>query len=132
MANIEHKESHGPDHVDLLSPFEQSLLGGEIGVYDARFISLLTELREEGEITYWKRFPDNSPEDIAGVDYLVTIEGNEIPFQITGGYRDALRRKNKHPDIPVIYFLNRNGPSFRTTKISKKEILWKANDYLNK
>ena len=132
MTSLEHKEDHQNDHVDLLRTQEQALLGGEIGVYDARFIAILYELLEEGQITSWRRSSDNSREDQAGIDYSIRIGNDKIPFQITGSYRQAGYRKVKHPDIPVIHLMNRREPGLKSPELTKKEILMGAETYLNK
>lgn len=131
MAKIEHKESHQPDHVDWLSPAEQDLLGGEIGVYDARCITLLNELQRERKITGWRRVSDNSPDDREGKDYWIRINQDEIPLGITGKDTDALRRKRKHPDIPHIFFQREDGKGLKSPEISKREMIDQANWYLN-
>ena len=134
MPKPEHKDSHQRDHVEWLRPQEQALLGGEIGVYDARFITLLDELQKEGQITSWRRSKDNSPDDSAGRDYWVRVRINEdeVPLSITSTYRLAKYRRLKHPDIPVIYLQKHPnfGEGLRSEKTIKREILDKASSYL--
>ena len=139
MPYKEHKESHQPDHQVWLRPQEKALLGGEIGVYDARFIIILNELEKEGHITSWKRCPDWSDDNISGKDYWVKIDDFEVPFQITGNRDAAKVRKAKHPEIPVIYFYNRSAikagkvaRGFKSPEITKQEILEKSKFYIRR
>ena len=129
----EHKESgHQRTHADWLSPAEQDLLGGEIGVYDAKFISILQKMQEEGQITSWRRSPDYSLDDGEGKDYWVRVKGNEIPLGITSTLRKAQERRVKHPDVPSLYLRNKYTTGFKEEKVIKRQILGAIWSYLNR
>jgi len=137
MPNIEHKESHQNDYFDWLSPAEQNLVGGEIGVPDARFITALNELQEDGQISSWEKTKNWSIEDVVGgIDWWVRIKDHRVPFGTTGERKNAQKRKAKHSNIPNIYLRTHEHEhgreGIKSVERVKQEILDKAKLYLER
>lgn len=73
-------------------------------IYQTYFEGCLIALSLHGEIENYRVIPQFDPKDtIEGIDYEVVYHGQRIPLSVTSTWKEARKRRKKHPEIPVIF-----------------------------
>jgi len=109
------------DHVGMLLPSGRD--------YEKRFQDAVELLVAEGTVKGLVKTTPNSADDAKGIDYFLQLaEGIEVPFQVTSTFRHLQMKKEKHPNIPVIY--GRAGKRLFCKEYLARRILKLAGEFL--